>query len=320
MTFQLNLETQKIEISTGGKAKWNALPTDVRDHIKRFCNWSRTAEAWVSKGPNPWWANKLPEWGFTDAGQIGEKLTLEERVEKQQERAAERSDRYDARADKAEELSTRLGDYSRSIIAGIPAGQPILVGHHSEKRHRRALDRSWNVLGKAVEASKKAEYYTRRAETAARTAEGAQLKNPRYLGNRIREREADIRKYEARLEGKWYQHEAPGTHEVSDESRERYTEALEEKRAELAFYQKCREECGITLYTKESLKGMTHVMTRWGWSEIVRLNPKSVSCVNTIYQTEESNRKFPFKTDYAEIKDAKRIDKSAPPAENESAA
>lgn len=42
-------------------------------------------------------------------------------------------------------------------------GQPILVGHHSERRHRRTLDRSWNALGRAVEAGKLAERHESKA-------------------------------------------------------------------------------------------------------------------------------------------------------------
>ena len=48
----------------------------------------------------------------------------------------------------------------------IPPGQPILVGHHSETKHRRALERSWNALGKSVELEQKANYYEAKAEAA----------------------------------------------------------------------------------------------------------------------------------------------------------
>jgi hypothetical protein len=45
----------------------------------------------------------------------------------------------------------------------IPMGQPILVGHHSEKRDRRFRRRMWDVMGKSVAASDKAEYYEQKA-------------------------------------------------------------------------------------------------------------------------------------------------------------
>ena len=58
-------------------------------------------------------------------------------------------ERKQARIDRYHELSAKnrtraQGRFKASddAVAGIPAGQPILVGHHSERRHRRALERS----------------------------------------------------------------------------------------------------------------------------------------------------------------------------------
>ena len=56
---------------------------------------------------------------------------LERKLEKREQWAAKRSARSDA-SFKAAHAATE----------GIPFGQPILVGHHSEKRHRAALDRA----------------------------------------------------------------------------------------------------------------------------------------------------------------------------------
>jgi len=53
-----------------------------------------------------------------------------------------------------------------SISDMIPFGQPILVGHHSEKHHRRDIERMDNALRGAVEEREKAECYTERAEAA----------------------------------------------------------------------------------------------------------------------------------------------------------
>src|SRR6202011_5067272 len=44
----------------------------------------------------------------------------------------------------------------------IPLGQPILVGHHSEKRHRSHLKRIDQHFAKAQEHHEKAEHYRRR--------------------------------------------------------------------------------------------------------------------------------------------------------------
>lgn len=72
-------------------------------------------------------------------------------------------ERYEALAEKADAKSDALHKQSRETVAHIPLGQPILVGHHSERAHRNTLDRSWNQLGKAVAESEKADYYRRKA-------------------------------------------------------------------------------------------------------------------------------------------------------------
>lgn len=74
-----------------------------------------------------------------------------------------RRERLEARAEKARAESARLHQHSHALVEHIPMGQPVLVGHHSEKRHRRTLDRSWNALGKAVAASEKADRLEARA-------------------------------------------------------------------------------------------------------------------------------------------------------------
>lgn len=60
----------------------------------------------------------------------------------------------------------RVFDYDRKEMSMIPLGQPILVGHHSEKRHRRDLSRSHARLEKMQVLLNKAEYYERKATTA----------------------------------------------------------------------------------------------------------------------------------------------------------
>ena len=84
-----------------------------------------------------------------------------------QERKQKRIEAAIARAKKARNESEQAFNTSSAIVGNIPMGQPILVGHHSEKRHRRDLERSENAMRKAVEADKKAEYYEQKAKAIA---------------------------------------------------------------------------------------------------------------------------------------------------------
>ena len=44
-------------------------------------------------------------------------------------------------------------------------GQPILVGHYSEKKHRRLIDRAHSDIRKSIEEDDKSKYYADKAET-----------------------------------------------------------------------------------------------------------------------------------------------------------
>lgn len=81
-----------------------------------------------------------------------------------QEWAKRKAERLQTAASNAEKKSDGYYKRSHEITENIPFGQPILVGHHSENRHRRDIDKSWNAMGKAVELSKAAEGYESRAE------------------------------------------------------------------------------------------------------------------------------------------------------------
>jgi hypothetical protein len=63
----------------------------------------------------------------------------------------------EARASAALNQAHQIGDM-------IPMGQPILVGHHSEGRHRRDLGRIDSAMRQAVDSSKMAERHSERAD------------------------------------------------------------------------------------------------------------------------------------------------------------
>ena len=72
--------------------------------------------------------------------------------------------KQDRRIKKAQKYRKEAQDFyakSDEAICNIPMGQPILIGHHSEGRHRRALENSHRNLGKAVECDEKAKHYER---------------------------------------------------------------------------------------------------------------------------------------------------------------
>lgn len=80
-----------------------------------------------------------------------------------QERAKAKAERYEDWADRARKKSDEAYQRSHDAVANIPPGQPILVGHHSEKAHRAAIEKSWSAMGKSVELTEKAESHESKA-------------------------------------------------------------------------------------------------------------------------------------------------------------
>lgn len=58
-----------------------------------------------------------------------------------EEKRARRQERYEALAERFRNESTERFARFQRIAKFIPPGQPILVGHHSEKRHRSDLNK-----------------------------------------------------------------------------------------------------------------------------------------------------------------------------------
>ncbi len=81
-----------------------------------------------------------------------------------EERRENRKARYEDLAIKNEKESTGRFKTAKGIGDHIPFGQPILVGHHSEGRHRRDLAKIDNNMRKSVEADRKSDYYADKAK------------------------------------------------------------------------------------------------------------------------------------------------------------
>ncbi|PTT79268.1 hydrolase, partial [Pelomonas sp. HMWF004] len=84
------------------------------------------------------------------------------------------------------------------ITEGIPLGQPILVGHHSEARARRDAKKIEAGMQRAVDMWETAEYWQRRARGAVRAAKYKERADVRY--RRIKGLESDKRKQARNVE------------------------------------------------------------------------------------------------------------------------
>jgi hypothetical protein len=115
--------------------------------------------------------------------------TRRERLERKLDKRLEWAE---SRKEKASSAAKR-GDLSEEK-SGIPLGQPILVGHHSEKRHRRALKRANNAMRQAHEHYEMSKHHEQKAKGLER-----QLSNTIFSDdeNAVEALEAKIARLEA---------------------------------------------------------------------------------------------------------------------------
>lgn len=82
-----------------------------------------------------------------------------------EKRREERILRYEKLAEKARIRSEQYSNSNANKILQMTPGQPILVGHHSEKRHRRLIEKAHNDIRKSIEESEKSKYYIDKIES-----------------------------------------------------------------------------------------------------------------------------------------------------------
>lgn len=98
-----------------------------------------------------------------------------------QERALAKVNKYNGYATNAEKRSKQYYEASQEGKDFLALGEPIKVGHHSEKRHRALIERNWNRMSKSVEESKKAGMYDSKADYWERKAKDINLSMPESL-------------------------------------------------------------------------------------------------------------------------------------------
>lgn len=108
------------------------------------------------------------------------------------EKRERKADRLREWADKREDKAATSFEQSRAIGGMIPFGQPILVGHHSEKRHRRAIDRIDSAMRAGVENSAKADDMRSRADNIERAADQAIYNDDHDATERLAEKIATL--------------------------------------------------------------------------------------------------------------------------------
>jgi Domain of unknown function (DUF3560) len=244
--------------------------------------WSRNLGAWfmpqsrgraAKRGRIAALASSLETAGFTvtvdiktyDAGEAF--AALQSAGEERADALAETADRERARSD---------GSYAAShkAIEGIPVGQPVLVGHHSEGRHRRDLARSDSHMRQSIEHGAKADRASERSDAALRQA--ARRENPVVMGRRVERLEARQRELTRWLQGAG---EAPLMRgELADVEQE------------IAFLRQSIEESGVQQFTKADFQKGDLARIRGRWGIVAKANAKTLA-IETGYSWTD---KYPY--------------------------
>ncbi|WP_273855281.1 DUF3560 domain-containing protein [Serratia liquefaciens] len=114
------------------------------------------------------------------------------------DRQEERAERFGHYSVKRASESDRVLSHVDALASSIPLGQPILVGHHSERKARSNAKKIENGMQKAVMLFERAEYWEERAAASLRHAKYKERSDVRY--RRIKRIQADLRKAEKVIE------------------------------------------------------------------------------------------------------------------------
>lgn len=143
--------------------------------------WAPKQELFVA----PKWTPAREDLALELAGDIEpEEMTLAER-------AALKAERLDNLAHKRRGEAEALNRHASELSEAFYMGQPILVGHHSERKARKTQERMQAATGKAVKAERAANYWLYRAEGVEHYAN--MKNNPRVRANRIKTLLAELR-------------------------------------------------------------------------------------------------------------------------------
>jgi phospholipid N-methyltransferase len=110
------------------------------------------------------------------------------------QRAEERADRFETYSEHRKEDSEQAAERVSQITDGIPFGQPILIGHHSEKHARKDAQKIENGMRHSIKMWEQSKYWSDRAAGALHSAKYKE--RPDVRARRIKKLEAELRKEE----------------------------------------------------------------------------------------------------------------------------
>jgi hypothetical protein len=280
--------------------------------------WGRSIGAWfvpMSRDHRPNYpriratAAALEEAGFTVTQEIDD--TVRSTAEVEAAKVARQEDRVsalDAKADRKAANADSLWDRHMQDVNRLPeGGEPIKIGHHSENRHRNAIDKAHNSARRGIDAQHEAEAIAARATAAAHTT--AARYSVQTVANRIEKISADIRRFERQILADYYDDTTgyrPATDAMKEARTKRLQPHIDEARDQLHYWEGIRSDQiangKATNFGPDTIKKGDAVKIRGHWRRVVRVNGKTVSV--------ETGYSWTDRVEYAAIQDRRSADEA----------
>lgn len=185
------------------------------------------------------------------------------------ERAEERVERFSDRAGRAVASADARRATADQISQRFEFGQPILVGHHSERRARRDADRIDSHMRKSFEDRDRAGYWANRASASEGYAE--YRNDPHRTLRRLERLRADLRGQE--------RHHAQAV-EKGWSSVDRSARRIRDLTEEIAYWEEVVEKAkaeGVKVWGPDDFAPGDYVYYERSWYQVARVNPKTLS-------------------------------------------
>ncbi|MEU7323381.1 ParB/RepB/Spo0J family partition protein [Streptomyces griseoviridis] len=259
-----------------GSSKGDGVYEIVQKHGFR---WSRTVGIYI-RGSRDKEAQHWRISGAADALRAaGHEVTIEidedddrsftEIETEREERAEDRADRFGGRAGRAAASSEARRATARNISRRFEFGQPILVGHHSERGARRDQERIHDNMRKSIEADERAGYWANRAEAAA--AYKKHRNDPYRTLRRLEKLRAELRQQR--------RHHAEAV-EKGYASVDRHARNIRDLEREIGGWEGVVEKAkaeGVKIWGPDDFAAGDYVLYSGSWYQVHRVNPKTLS-------------------------------------------
>ncbi|MFE4019267.1 DUF3560 domain-containing protein [Streptomyces sp. NPDC059101] len=248
--------------------------------------WCSDLECWIlyhsrDDDAHTWTINKLQQY-LEEAGYTVD-VTIDNDIERsvaeaeaeRAGRALDRTARYEEYAGNAAARSEGAHRSAHAIADVIPPGQPVLVGHHSERGHRRALSRMDGHMRRSIDEDRKAKHWAERAASAANFQ--AYREDPHRTLRRLEGLNKELRDI-----AKWKRGQSACgyTRSTTPEGLAKLAREERRARARVAYWEGIvaqAEADGLKIWRPEDFRKGDWVNTGGTWREVVRVSKKSLT-------------------------------------------